>query len=61
MGLVTLLYCMKILYKEVIIFGVRFWVFITVNMQIAVFWDVTSCCLVERYSSSVCCEPATPP
>jgi hypothetical protein len=52
LGLVTLLYCMRILYKRVIIFCVRFSVFITVNMQIAVFWNVTSCCLVERYSSS---------
>ena len=52
-------YCLKILYKQ-IIFCVRFSVFITVNMQITVFWDVTSCCLVERYSTSVSCVLAAP-
>jgi hypothetical protein len=54
-------YCMKILYKQIIIFYVRFSVFITINMQITVFWNVTSGCLVERYSTTVSCMPATPP
>jgi hypothetical protein len=54
-------YCVKILCKQIIIFCVRFSVFIAVNVQVTVFWDVISCCLVERYSTSVSRVPATPP